>query len=525
MSFVAMRPTPLSTEDPDVASASETSSHSSSSSSESVEPVRMPSPRTPWTPNSHMLSKYAPTMYLSTHVKELPPLEFRKELPGWSYADEVAELADLPIFHNDTVPMGLCVGPAVLAAKAVVVFEFVTVVGLACLAYATSQCTQKCYAEYATWVWLVAVPVFVVRLAMEWYCVRFAVIPYIQVCRSFRVLGCCKVSFHPWVVFGTLLSIINEMDMITDAFFVAVSAKTDTCSGKTIGTIWQLMLQQSMFKFLGSWLEWFPFHRVVFVVWVISFIQLAHPWLYSTPACGEDPVYYNVAFPEPGCKIATKKLQFENLLGQKDTNLGNALYALAEGSGLGLLNLHQPWYARYKLIAQLAVLENKVSLEFSEISKPLAILQGELERGKVRFLLVAVGENAVQIQLQITLLAMRMALESKIHWHMLLLIVTSIIMCTIRAVTCRDLINFSGVVQNKVKRLEGLESEDAQRMKNELVAIKANTRGIKMIAFLYAAVLIYSAVQLGMTYICEDSVWIISGCVDLSELSNQTKSP
>lgn len=507
----------------DDGSASDSSSYSSSSGdSESLEAPRR---LTPITPDSYRLGLYAPTIYLSNHDEELAPLNFREQLPKWSFAKEVAKLADLSIFQNDTVPMGLCVGPAVPGAKAAVVFELVTAIGLACLAYATSECTLRCFAEYASWVWLVATPVIVVRLAMECYCVRFALIPYIQVCKSFRFLGCCKVSFYPWLFLGTLLSIINQLDVITDAFFAAASAKTDTCNGEIVSVIWQATLRESIFGFLGSLLEFFSFHRLVFVVWVTSFIQLAYPWLYSTPACGEDAVDYVVAFPKPGSRIATEKLQFENLLGQKDTNLGNALYALAEGAGLGLLNLHQPWYARYKLITQLLMLEHKEELELDEILKPLGILQGELERGKVRFLLVAVAENAIQINLQITLLAIRTALESRLHWKMLLSVVTSIIVCTIRVFTCRDLISFSGVVQKKVKRLkESLKTEDAQHITEQLMAIKADTKGFIVIALLYAALLIYASVQLGMTYVCENAVWNIGGCVDLSELLTQNKT-
>lgn len=314
--------------------------------------------------------------------------------------------------------------------------------------------------------------------------------------------------------------------MITDSFFVAASARTDTCNGEIVTDIWQATLRQSVFEFLGSSLELVSFHRLVFVVWVFSFIQLAYPWLYSTPACGEDPVDYVVAFPKPGFEIATEKLQFDNLLGQKDTNLGNALYALAEGAGLGLLNLHQPWYARYKLITQLQMLEHQEALELDEISKPMGILRGELERGKVRFLLVAVAENAVQINLQITLLAIRRALEDRLHWKMLLSIVTSMIVCTIRVFTCSDLIIFSGAVQRKVKKRlkEKLNTEDAQHITEQLTAIKSDTKGFKVIALLYAALLIYALVQLGMTYVCETSVWTIRGCVDLSELLSQNKT-
>eukprot|EP00929_Paragymnodinium_shiwhaense_P042224 TRINITY_DN21882_c0_g1_i2.p1 TRINITY_DN21882_c0_g1~~TRINITY_DN21882_c0_g1_i2.p1 ORF type:complete len:346 (+),score=51.00 TRINITY_DN21882_c0_g1_i2:113-1150(+) len=270
-------------------------------------------------------------------------MSFQTVLPKWAYVEEVAQLASLPQFEGKAVPMGLCVGPAVLYGKLCILMHIIGDSSLFFLAYHNSTCTRVGVAEYATWLWLAALPMFLIVGGLGWQCCRYTMIPYLQVCRSFRLLG-KETNFCAWMVWAMVLSILNVMDNITDCFFTATAIRTDTCEGDVLVEVWTAIMEQSVFRFLGPYLQYARYDMFVLIVWMLTFLQFLVPLLNSQPTRGEAPVDYVVAFPRQGEATAHQKIQFTNIFGKQGINLGNVMYHLAESTGNAFLQTHQPWY-------------------------------------------------------------------------------------------------------------------------------------------------------------------------------------
>eukprot|EP00929_Paragymnodinium_shiwhaense_P107795 TRINITY_DN74152_c0_g1_i1.p1 TRINITY_DN74152_c0_g1~~TRINITY_DN74152_c0_g1_i1.p1 ORF type:complete len:552 (+),score=77.56 TRINITY_DN74152_c0_g1_i1:17-1672(+) len=459
-----------------------------------------------------------------THSDAFNALNFEEVLPKWAYAEEVGRLAKLPGNSKAPVPMGICVGPGVVYAKWCVVLHMVGIALLFLLAGRSSGCKDSGVAEYANWLWWPAVPLLLVVGGLEWHCCRYAMVPYIQACHSFRVMN-REVNFWTWMASSTVLLVLAWMDGVTDTFFTAASVASHGCDGNSVNKIWEAVLQQSVFSRFGPYYKYARFDVLVLAVWLLTFLQWIVPLLQSTPAYSEDAVDYVVSFLPPG----KHKLQFKNIFGHVGVNLGNVLYSLGESTGNAFLIAHQPWYARSKLLGQLmgllheSVHEGKI-VKADEVHRPLAILEGELERAQHRFFLAGVLENAISINLQISLLAMRMAVHYQVDYKNLLNILLSLFSCLSRVASCRQTVTFSNDLQVLFECVleQCMDSDDSQErrdVENRLAKIRRDTRIIAAIGLCFLLCTIYAVAKLVHVYTCPYSTWNLTGCVDLSSLN------
>lgn len=492
-------------------------------------------------PDKRKRPKHQRSQYVTMSDAMIEPHPFTTVLPKCVYSEEVAALSSRPEFQTKCVPMGLCVGPAVPLARAGAIVAWVGMLFLSAVSFPFSNCTEDNYAVYPQWLWLIFAPIVAVRFYLEWKCLQFTTIPYIQVTSSFRFLG-CLVSFRWWFVWVIALGLLNMFDFGTDAFFTGVSLRTERCKGQRITEVFHIVMRHSALRFIPL-VGHLRFSTIVVVVFLMSFLQLVFPLLVSTPRCGEKPDYVvGVDLPD-GRKC---KLQFTNLFGM-NMNLGNALCILGESAGMASVQTLNPWFSRYKdqqiwmeaFHGDEEVNEENMTHQMGCLMRSLSGVRGELERGVVRYGLQAVLENAIQANLQVTLFAIHRAVmnEKKIQVQALTSILITLLQASMRFIIVHELFTFSAHVQLKVaeakKVIEASNAEtschihDLQRagfrtqwgLEHELRAVKRYTILMKLICFLFVLAICYAIAKLVAAFVCKESVWNISGCVDLSSLN------
>jgi len=88
---------------------------------------------------------------------------------------------------------------------------------------------------------------------------------------------------------------------------------------------------------------------------------------------------------------------------------------------------------------------------------------------------------------------------------------------------CRELIAFSTDVQDHLavclEKHTDTSCEARQNILKRLSQIKADTRTIKGIAVVFVLLMLYALTKLIAVYVCEEAVWNVNGCVDLSAVT------
>lgn len=460
--------------------------------------------------------------------------KYRELLPSCLINDEVARLADTEFADKPSVPMGLSVGPGIPLLRVTLITIIAYMSAMTVLTGYESQCTDTSYAVYPIWLWLPFLPLIFFRCYTEWRCLSYAAIPYIQVVGSFKILG-KDASVQCWLAWASFLTLLNCMDICTDSFFVGSTFRTASCPGEMITEIWHYTMSESKVVF---WLASVPFAHVCLTFFALAFLQVLWPIISTTPSCEESRVDYKIGGKDPdsGEKYI---LEFANIYGAK-TNMGNALYALAEGCGMSTLQTHNPWYPRQKVQQ---ILDNQKDQE-QRLMGAYSVLRGELERGLVKYGLNALLENALQANLQISIFAMsRASLGQHKHmqWQQLFSIAIGIILGLVRASLVFELVRFyRQVTDEKTKASDqtyqelasddeaGKEPSFRMRHRGSLLTWGSDKEEILcrrlMIIVLvmwsmFIGLMSYAVAKLIMCFICDDSVWNVTGCVDLSHLN------
>lgn len=450
--------------------------------------------------------------------------DFTQLMPSWAYKKEVSDLAESPEFRGSPVPMGLCVGPAVPVARWAVALTGLNTVLLAILIFFSSRCTGRGDINYPRWVWSGFVIFVAIRSAMEIFCVRHATVPYIQVTGKFRILG-CPASFKGWCIWAIFLSLSGCFDAGTDSMVMASALASDWCTDSRMRRVFAYAMSESVL----SRISYVHLSHLILACWALTFLQLIYPLLTAIPRCGQHVDYQLGAQDSTGKKY---RLQYTDMTGTP-VNFGDALFMVAEAAGMGSIQSMTPWFPRDK--------EKNVRRQASKPGasydpmRSLNLVRGELRRGLVRFGFVAVFENAVQMNFQVTLLALsrRLHKASNFEKRAFVSIVFCLICSIIRVVHLMDLLRFSREVQKAVTEYE--EIKDSQddldhspsvfradvegwTVSRELKLIQRYVICIWVIAGIFLGLLAYALVKLAAAYICEESVWnLIGGCVSVPD--------
>lgn len=425
-------------------------------------------------------------------------------LPCWAPTEEVTALALTPGFKEHPVPMGLCVGPAVRIARWSVATLWISQCLLALLAYRVSYCQEDGFVYRPSWLWYLFAPVLVLNLGLEYRCLQYTVLPFAQVTGSFRFVG-LKVSYVGWLMLVGCLSIVNKVDMASDSFFLAVALRTDQCQGSEVqlDAVWSETIRQSFIPYFS----WIRISTITLVCYIVMYMQLLYPLAQSTPTCGDsaDLVVGNTA-----------NAEFRNILGH-NMNLGDVLMILGEAANMASLQAQNPIYARAK--------EQYKWRHETNPTRSLIFLRNELLRGVVRIGLVALLENAVQLNIQTTLFAMNRAVFGGKYWQTQTLasILLSLMTSGSKVMGFWQCWKFYRSVFRRIELLKE-ESEDVWTgpsapdlyRHEELFARRYMILlwGMVVVFFLLCS---YACCKLVAAFVCKESVWNLSGCVDLPQ--------
>jgi hypothetical protein len=276
--------------------------------------------------------------------------------------------------------------------------------------------------------------------------------------------------------------------------------------------------------------------------WTLTWVKMAYSLLTATPSCGEDVDYAIGTHDNTGKQ---HRLQFKDMTGER-MNFGDALFMLAETAGMGSIQSFSPWFPQSK---ERAVRQHALATCSSSFDpmRSLALLRGELRRGLVRFGFVAVCENSVQVNLQITLLALSRSVHrwSNFEKRAFMSITVCLVLSVLRLVSVMGLLRFAAEVLKAIAKFEEQEGNNIDleaegmagslsvqttpssswhlhqpgwTLESEKKLVGRYVMCIKLFAAGFTVLLVYAMVKLAAAYICEDSLFnVLGGCVHLPD--------
>lgn len=216
-----------------------------------------------------------------TKVKVLAE-KFRKNPPfGPSGAPEPKPL-----------PTQCCVGPAAIWALKASILAWLLFISVPYPVFLDSACDYRDHKPGVTtyydskMVWVCVAPFLLALLAIEAVCLRYYIIPVIQVLGQLRVIG-CQVRFAYWLPASFALSLAGHMDLVTNGIFLATTLRTmNHCRAQwNLACVWLYTMEDGMFGMIPQYrrLFHFSFDDLVWWFWLCMLIQAIHGWLAATP--------------------------------------------------------------------------------------------------------------------------------------------------------------------------------------------------------------------------------------------------
>jgi hypothetical protein len=484
-----------------------------------------------------------------------PKVDFEEVLPKWAYSDEVAKLAKGE-FKGKIVPMGVCVGPGVLDARKSAIIGWGTLGIMTLAAYHTAKCSEDGFVYYPLQLWLVYLPVIIWKQYLQFQCLKYVSIPLIQVVGASKVCGSYRLSYLVWFVAMMILSIASTMDYATDSFFMAVILRAKECDDK-LEIVWAKTLDQSPFFHYFN----VSFEVLAYISYGLMIAQPVYAMLNGIPACGEEAPDYKV-----GVKNTEKdedyKLEFKTTV---DTcygttqNMGDALFGFAEIADMICI---QSVGTDFPMNKANMVWEDKSNSEDIVIrcQRMLRFNRNALSRAFARVGLVTLAENTYQVTLQVSMLALFEYMKKgapaessfadmfyyvthddgtgksallNLQFQTLCSIALSIFMAGIRFFEVFFVFYFSWLTHKRVSsviedkknspRAASDEAVGEQPMTNEGIAelqrslkdVRISVLGLLVLMIIYVVFTAWALAKLVYVYRCKDSLWNVSGCVEL----------
>lgn len=465
---------------------------------------------------SHAEAVYAPVdADLSASSNKESWSDFKTHVPQWAYNQKVADLAEKES-EGKSLSMRLCSGPGIQMARCGTALLWVSLLAITIAAYHFQGCSEDGkVAVMPLWIWLLWVPALVVCFILELECLKLTTIPYWQALKHFKILK-MQVSFRVWCATMFCMSFLHRLDMATDGFFVANSLADANCRGDRLGEVWQIVMQKSVFRNMGLD-QILQFHRVVAASFCFLGIQLVYALLQSThrDPCGQ--VDYIIGNKNEDGSDAV--LNLTTVLGE-ERNFGDALHILGESMGAASLTSQKPSFPQKKadLLLEAEHVPDK------DVDQALDYVRNCLVQGTVLLGSIALTENAFQINLQVSVFAMKRALSKdslwQYHWMTKL---ASLCLCLVMSLekikVGIDLLRSSNDVCRRVTA--AIRSGKTARSEKEIrdsKAMKLVDRyfGV-MVLILCILVLatLYAVAKFVAVFLCDDSVWNVTGCVNI----------
>jgi len=437
------------------------------------------------------------------------PLRARSRVPSWAY-DEGARSdradAERDFFH---VQRRAC-GPGVRWAWRAVGNNYILFVIVPFLALSRSSCDAA--GGFAICDDLPLFALFFISwlcaMTCQVKCISSVLLAQLGHTREFRLnLGVAEVVFNHfpfrlWLVLFLLLSTFNLLDTFSNAELVGRVLATRSCNSSytEINTVWsQVMTQSFISKML--WFTKFDLANEFLFLYALILLQLFSA-LYTCVPIEEGVCYERVQLAEdPDRKTKYKTICFQ----RHPVDHGAVLQMLAETARLegvifqdsrctklGVTHLNQPGNV--------------------DLTGILVVIQAKIARLTMRFFLVGLLQNGLQVNVQISMMAVSKVTTGKVDGQLLFSVILGFMGL---AFDFPDMIEAGRLVYDLMTEVDGVASDRKCRTTFFFYCV---------CMLMYLGLLLFTIAKFVGFFVCESHLINLNGCAALpTVLSNTTE--
>mmetsp|Transcript_33759 Transcript_33759/g.93271 ORF Transcript_33759/g.93271 Transcript_33759/m.93271 type:complete len:469 (-) Transcript_33759:133-1539(-) len=423
----------------------------------------------------------------------------RLKFPDWAVADEVLALCRKD-FPDGCIPLTLCCGPAVLWALAGVLNQFMLWLLVPIFAYYWSDCPEDgkgiapC-TDVFIWVYFVFVCA-PVHFYCQAKCVSYIAMPQLAATGRFEFLGFNFNRHSFWIWFLVLVGVTTASltDTATNGVLLGRVFKTTQCESYTeIQDLWARVMGQSFITRIPG-LHHSEVWRICLVSYLLVLVQPLFAIAYCTPWPLNQGVDYSVGEDSPARKFV---LQYTTLYSRVDTNHGMAVQVAASMSRMEAVSFQNQVYTNSRMDrwANSRVTDWEVHY--------LSLSQSQLHVAIAKFICVGLAQNAIQTNVQTTLVGANYDATGSLDLQMLF----SVIMCLTG--TLGDFPDALEVLSIVAKALKGLVDVDRASPKAAELYSRIQWALLRFLLYLavYLAVTLWSVLKLVAIFACPHHLW------------------
>lgn len=359
--------------------------------------------------------------------------------------------------------------------------------------FASSKFMSSCVEGRAyspPWLLATTLPFLSARMWLEWHALKylmFGVASFYKRERhqrmTFSMMG-VTLKCEVWLAVCMVCSLLNFFDLATDSSFVARTSVALTCGhGDRLERLWH-----------ASWLQSLPgvcgipapdLGSVIFGFWFLTLVQLVWPLAKMLDA------HLGTHVPDG----------YENTpFGREEVFYSAVAFDLGEASGMTAVQKLQVKHVE-------SVLERS---EFMSVVLPFGDVMTS------RIMLSWLAENAVQLNLQATLfnLAKRASQEldhpAPVQYDVLLSIVIGLLASLGKLAEAWDFFSIVAKIKSRPDFQAVLNPGEEDKLHRTVLAVRIG-------CFVFVTTLVYAGAKMIGTFVCQDGIWNITGCVVLDD--------
>lgn len=436
---------------------------------------------------------------------------------------------------NRPVPLGMLAGQAIPLVFIATILLWGSLVAYTLLSLGTYDCGGvDRLPHYRAPTLDVAVPVILACCCIELLCWRYIVVSKYQVLRQFKIIV-FPVRCRLWFAFSLAKSGLKYYQFVSVGNFFGTTLAMGHCAaGGGLFEAWEITMNQSSLAWLPYWDKWFPrFTTVIYFCMAMILLQLIFALAQSIPMepCKVD---YEWCIEEG----RTYQTRYKTLCHRSDDepqNHGAALMSLCEANGMALIVFDDLTYALSKAHE---CYETKGK---DYLKNVIMHCKSQLRKGFQKSFLAGTLWNGVLLNLQVTLFAFSHYVQPKSSVQALAALLTTLVTSTVQITdgmkttqkTWEWYLIIKGECQATKKAKHGPDyspigdhsDEEQDQFDRDLTeAVKTYLTWwlcLVVATAMSALIWLYAATKLVAAFLCKESMWNVTGCVEISRYLSQ----
>eukprot|EP00413_Alexandrium_margalefii_P030935 CAMPEP_0204555092 /NCGR_PEP_ID=MMETSP0661-20131031/28578_1 /ASSEMBLY_ACC=CAM_ASM_000606 /TAXON_ID=109239 /ORGANISM="Alexandrium margalefi, Strain AMGDE01CS-322" /LENGTH=510 /DNA_ID=CAMNT_0051562179 /DNA_START=78 /DNA_END=1610 /DNA_ORIENTATION=- len=406
------------------------------------------------------------------------------------------------------------------------------------------------YPELLLWIIFFA-PLTCIVLAAQWKITTFVLVPMVQQIRKHKVHDADKpLPINAWFIVGSAFTVFNLLDQMTNALFTAKIWATRHCYGyQFIEHTWQETLGQSkaLFWIKGLGLDFACFTAGAYFIQLI--VQPIVALCYSVPISNFPWNTDYSIITDAEKQVAHYKTLSDNPCDTNDrTTHSSAAVVLAEVNRMEVVVAEDLHYRKalckslqVDVMAKLhepgASQEDINNAKYESCDKALEVGIAATARGLARFTLRGLLQNAVQVNLQVSMAAISKAVSGPdgVDLFNAISIGVTIVSMFFDVPDIYASLHFSQEVMNQVDAVCQKDQDETLRrsLQRKLNHMWWLVLRLWIYGFIYAGLAFLALMKLVMAVgVCEDGTWNLTsffdghwGCTKVLPPTNLTVCP